>query len=217
MAVYAACIHRLDKSIGDLVNGLKKRGVFDNTLVLFISDSGGNAETGPNGRSNGDPTKADSNWFCGQSWAYVANTPFRLYKHFNHEGGIASPLVAHWPAGIAAKNEWRTQPSHLIDIMATYMDVGGATCPKEFKGHSITPLEGRSLVPAFANKSFDREALFWEHEGNAAVRVGDMKLVRKTAKGPWELYVMKADRTEQHILAQQQPEQVTELPGKWNV
>jgi arylsulfatase len=216
MAVYAACVNRLDKSIGDLVDGLKKRGVFENTLILFMSDNGGNAEAGPNGRSNGDPTKADSSWFCGQSWAYVENTPFQLYKHFNHEGGIASPLIAHWPNGIAAKNEWRTQPSHLIDIMATCADVGGATYPKEFSGHSITPLEGRSLVPGFANKPFDREALFWEHEGNAAVRVGDMKLVRQNAKGPWELYDMKADRTEQHNLAQQQPEQVTALSDKWN-
>ena len=216
MAVYAACVNRLDNSIGDLVDGLKKRGMFDKTLILFMSDNGGNAEAGPNGRSNGDPTKADSSWFCGQSWAYVENTPFQLYKHFNHEGGIASPLIAHWPNGIAAKNEWRTQPSHLIDIMATCADVGGATYPKEFSGHSITPLEGRSLVPAFANKPFDREALFWEHEGNAAVRVGDMKLVRQNAKGPWELYDMKADRTEQHNLAQQQPEQVTALSDKWN-
>jgi|GEM_PF-7060324 len=85
----------------------QKRGVFDNTLSLFMSDNGGNAEAGPSGRSIGDPTKADSSWFCGQSWAYVENTPFRLYKHYNHEGGIASPLIAHWPSGIAAKNEWR--------------------------------------------------------------------------------------------------------------
>ena len=216
MAVYAACVYRMDKSIGDLVGGLKQRGVFENTLILFMSDNGGNAEAGPNGRSNGDPTKADSNWFCGESWAYLENTPFRLYKHFNHEGGIASPLVAHWPAGIATKNEWRTQPSHLIDIMATCVDVGGATYPKEFNGHSITPIEGRSLVPAFSNKRFDREALFWEHEGNAAVRVGDMKLVRQKANGPWELYDMKTDRTEQHNLAQQQPEQVTKLSDRWN-
>jgi arylsulfatase len=206
----------MDKSIGDLVDGLKKRAVLDNTLILFMSDNGGNAEAGPNGRSNGEPTMADSNWFCGESWAYVQNTPFRLYKHYNHEGGIASPLVVHWPAGINAKNELRSQPSHLIDIMATCVDVGGAEYPKQHNGHSITPLEGRSLRPAFENKSITRDALFWEHEGNAAVRVGDMKLVRQKAKGPWELYDLKSDRTEQHNLAEQQPGQVNALSEKWN-
>lgn len=216
MAVYAACVYHMDKSIGDLVDGLKKRAVLDNTLILFMSDNGGNAEAGPNGRSNGEPTMADSNWFCGESWAYVQNTPFRLYKHYNHEGGIASPLVVHWPAGINAKNELRSQPSHLIDIMATCVDVGGAEYPKQHNGHSITPLEGRSLRPAFENKSITRDALFWEHEGNAAVRVGDMKLVRQKAKGPWELYDLKSDRTEQHNLAEQQPGQVNALSEKWN-
>lgn len=216
MAVYAACVYHMDKSIGDLVDGLKKRAVLDNTLILFMSDNGGNAESGPNGRSNGEPTMADSNWFCGESWAYVQNTPFRLYKHYNHEGGIASPLVVHWPAGITAKNELRSQPSHLIDIMATCVDVGGAEYPKQHNGHSITPLEGRSLRPAFDNKSINRDALYWEHEGNAAVRVGDMKLVRQKAKGPWELYDLKSDRTEQHNLAEQQPGQVHALSEKWN-
>lgn len=216
MAVYAACVYHMDKSIGDLVDGLKRRAVLDNTLILFMSDNGGNAESGPNGRSNGEPTMADSNWFCGESWAYVQNTPFRLYKHYNHEGGIASPLVVHWPAGITAKNELRSQPSHLIDIMATCVDVGGAEYPKQHNGHSITPLEGRSLRPAFDNKSINRDALYWEHEGNAAVRVGDMKLVRQKAKGLWELYDLKSDRTEQHNLAEQQPGQVRALSEKWN-
>jgi arylsulfatase A-like enzyme len=121
MAVYAAVVHRMDIAIGDLVAGLKQRDVFDNTLILFMSDNGGNAEAGPDGRTNGDPSQADSNWFCGESWAFPQNTPFRLYKHYNHEGGISTPLIAHWPAGINAKNELRHQPGHLIDIMATCM------------------------------------------------------------------------------------------------
>jgi arylsulfatase len=115
MAVYAAVVSRMDDSIGNLVAGLKQRGMFDNTLILFMSDNGGNAESGPRGRTDGDPTAAESNWFCGESWAFLQNTPFRRYKHFNHEGGIATPLIAHWPLGIAAKNELRPQPAHLID------------------------------------------------------------------------------------------------------
>jgi arylsulfatase len=216
MAVYAACVYRMDKAVGDLVAGLKQRGAYDNTLIMFMSDNGGNAESGPNGRNNGDPSDAQSSWFCGQSWAYAQNTPFRLYKHYNHEGGIASPLIVHWPDGIKAKGEWRDQPAHLIDIMATCLDVSGATYPKEFKGHNITPLEGKSLLPAFAGKSLQRDALFWEHEGNAAVRVGDWKLVRQGRNGDWELFNLKSDRTEQHNLAAKQPEKAKELAAQWD-
>ena len=215
MAVYAAVVHHMDKAVGDMVAGLKQKGVFDNTLILFMSDNGGNAESGPNGKTNGDPSQGESDWFCGESWAFVENTPFRLFKHYNHEGGIASPLIAHWPKGIGAKNELRTQPAHLIDIMATAVDVSGATYPKEFKGHAITPMEGRSLVPAFADKPIERDALYWEHEGNAAIRVGDDKLVRLGRNGPWELYDMKTDRTELHDLASQQPDKVKALADKW--
>jgi arylsulfatase len=217
MAVYAAVVSRMDRSIGDLVAGLKQRRMFDNTLILFMSDNGGNAEAGPPGRAEGDPTAAASNWFCGESWAFLQNTPFRRYKHFNHEGGIATPLIAHWPAGIPARNELRAQPSHLIDIMATCVDVAAATPLKELNGKPLTPLEGRSLVPAFANKPIERDALYWEHEGNAAVRVGDMKLVRMGSKGTWELYDLKTDRTEQHDLAPSRPDQVKELSEKWEI
>ncbi len=215
MAVYSAVVWHMDKAIGDLVAGLKERGVLDNTLILFMSDNGGNAESGPKGKTIGDPTTAGSSWFCGESWALLENTPFRRYKHFNHEGGIATPLIVHWPAGIAAKNEFRQQPAHLIDIMATCVDLGGATYPKELNGKPITPMEGRSLAPAFANQPIERDALYWEHEGNAAVRVGDMKLVRAGRNSAWELYDLKADRTEQHDLATAQPDRAAELAAKW--
>lgn len=215
MAVYAAVVHRMDKAVGDLVAGLRQRGVLDNTLILFLSDNGGNAESGPNGRNEGDPSEAKSSWFCGESWAFLENAPFRLYKHYNHEGGIATPLIAHWPEGIAAKGELRHQPGHLVDIMATCADVAGAKYPRQFNERSILPMEGKSLVSAFAGLPIDRDALFWEHEGNAAVRVGDMKLVRKGRNSPWELYNMKADRTEQNNLASSQPQTAQELAAKW--
>lgn len=216
MAVYAATVARMDKAIGDLTNGLKERGELDNTLILFMSDNGGNAEAGPKGRDNGDPTDAQSNWFCGESWAFLQNTPFRLYKHYNHEGGIATPLIAHWPAGIAAKNELRKQPAHLIDIMTTCIDVAGAATLSELNGKPLTPLEGRSLVPAFSNKPIERNGLYWEHEGNAAARDGDWKLVRKGRAGNWELYDLSKDRTEQKNLAMEQPVQAQKLIAMWD-
>lgn len=215
MATYAACVWHMDQSIGKLVDALKSRGELENTLILFMSDNGGNAESGPNGKTQGEPTEARSQWFCGESWASLQNTPFRLYKHYNHEGGIATPLIAHWPTGISAKGELRKQPGHLVDVMATVVDVSGANYPKEFKGHAIQPMEGRSLAAAFANKPIEREALFWEHEGNAAVSVGDWKLARKGRQGSWELYDLKQDRTEQKDLSSSQPERVKELKAKW--
>jgi len=217
MSIYAACVWHMDKEIGVLTQALKERGLLDNTLILFMSDNGGNAESGPNGRLEGaHPGAVDSTVFCGQSWATLENTPFRLYKHFNHEGGIATPLIAHWPAGITAKNEFRTEPGHLMDVMATVVDVGGATYPKEFNGHTILPMEGRSLRPAFGAQAIERDALYWEHEGNAAVRIGDWKLVRRGANGGWELYDLKADRTELHDLAAAQPDKAKELLAKWD-
>lgn len=151
----------------------------------------------------------------GQGWANVSNTPFREYKHWVHEGGISTPLIAHWPAGISAKGELRRQPGHLIDIMATCVDLSGAKYPVALNDQPITPLEGKSLVPTFADKPIDRDAIFWEHEGNRAVRVGDWKLVAKGPGGPWELYDIKADRTEAHDLAAKHPEKVSELRQKW--
>jgi arylsulfatase len=161
------------------------------------------------------PGAEDTYIAYGRAWANVSNTPFREYKHWVHEGGIATPLIAHWPQGIAARGESRSQPGQLPDIMATCLDVAGAPYPAEFRGQSITPLEGRSLVPAFTNQPVLRDGLYWEHEGNRAVRVGDWKLVAKGPAGPWELYDLQADRTEMNDLATQQPEMVKELAAKW--
>ncbi len=161
------------------------------------------------------PGPEDTYIAYGRAWANVSNTPFREYKHWVHEGGIATPLIAHWPQGIAARGELRSQPGQLIDIMATCLDVAGAKYPAEFGGQPITPLEGRSLVPAFANQPVERDGLFWEHEGNRAVRVGDWKLVAKGPAGPWELYDLRADRTEMQDLAAQQPVKVKELAAQW--
>lgn len=163
------------------------------------------------------PGPADTYIAYGKPWANASNTPFRLYKHWVHEGGISTPLIAHWPARIKAHDELRHQPGHLIDIMATCVDVGDATYPAEYKGRKIIPMEGKSLLPAFDDKPIEREAIYWEHEGNRAVRQGKWKLVSKRPGG-WELYDLEADRTELNNLAQKYPQKVEQLKvmyGNW--
>ncbi len=161
------------------------------------------------------PGAGDTFLAYGQAWANVSNTPFREYKHWVHEGGISTPLIVHWPKGIAVQGELRRQPAHLIDIMATCIDVAGAAYPEQLDGESITPPEGKSLLPAFADRPIEREALFWEHEGNRAVRAGDWKLVAKGRQGKWELYDMSSDRTELHDLATAQPQRVEQMARQW--
>jgi arylsulfatase len=150
----------------------------------------------------------------GRGWANVSNTPFREYKHWVHEGGISTPLIAHWPAGIQRRGELERQPGHLIDLMATCVDVAGAAYPPA-NTSNIQPLEGRSLVPAFEGKSVQREAIYWEHEGNRALRAGNWKLVAKGPAGAWELYDIERDRTEQHNLAGQEPERLKQMTAQW--
>ncbi|MCX6904313.1 MAG: arylsulfatase [Verrucomicrobia bacterium] len=161
------------------------------------------------------PGPADTFIAYGKAWANVSDTPFREYKHWVHEGGISTPLIAHWPEGIKGRGELRHQPGHLIDIMATCVDLAGAKYPAEKNGLKTTPLEGKSLLPAFAGKPIKREALYWEHEGNRAVRAGDWKLVAKSPGGKWELYDMKSDRTEMNDLAGKQPARVKKMAAQW--
>jgi arylsulfatase len=164
----------------------------------------------------------------GENWANVANTPFREYKHWAHEGGISTPLIVHWPAGMrtergregeGARGRLNHEPSHLIDIMATCVDVSGAMYPTEFNGRKIMPMEGRSLKPLFLSPRLPLAStprlLFWEHESNRAVREGKWKLVAMEDQ-PWELYDMESDRTEMHNLAAQQPERVRRMATAWD-
>lgn len=157
------------------------------------------------------PGPADTYIAYGQGWANVSNTPFREYKHWVHEGGISTPLIAHWPAGISRKGELERQPGHLIDLMPTCVELGGATYPKQFNGQPIDPMEGVSLLPAFAGQPMGRHPIFWEHEGNRAMREGDWKLVAKGAAGRWELYDMSRDRTEMHDLAAEEPQRLASM------
>jgi len=234
MEVYAAQIERMDCGIGRVVEALDRNGLYENTLILFLADNGGCAEeltaaSGEriSGRSGWSETRDgrtvrygnhpdvmpgpdDTYQSCGVPWANVSNTPFREYKHWVHEGGISTPLIVHWPAGIKARGELRHQPGQLPDIMATCLDVAGAAYPSRRNGLDIPPLEGYSLTPNWQGENIERKTLYWEHEGNRAVRRNKWKLVCKYP-GPWELYDMEADRTELNDLSDQYPDVVQEL------
>lgn len=235
MEVYAAQIDRMDQGIGELVAALEETGRLDNTLILFLADNGGCAEvltdrwTGlaiPREALDGSPVAVgndrdvlpgpeSSYQSYGPHWAHVSNTPFRLYKHWVHEGGIASPLIAHWPERIADGGGIVRETAHVIDLMATALDAAGASHSATRAGSASIPVEGVSLLPAFQAQPLDREAVFWEHEGNRAVRAGKWKLVSRYP-GPWELYDLVADRTEADDLAATEPDRVAALAALWN-
>ncbi len=229
MAVFAGMVDRMDQAVGRVVKELRDTNQFDNTLIFFLSDNGACAEwdpwgfdkrSGPNNVLHREDEldqigTADSYISYGSGWANASNTPWRLYKHYEHEGGIHTPLVVHWPGGIQDRGARRSQPGHIIDIMATCIDVSGATFPKQHNELETLPPEGQSLVPAFADRPLKREYIAWEHEGNRAIRVDDWKLV--SLKGhPWELYNLKADLLESNDLAADEPQRVEALSAQWN-
>ncbi len=229
MAVYAAMVTAMDRALGRVVADLKKHGELDNTLILFLSDNGACAEWDPFGFDESSGPKntlhagdalatmgsATTYHSYGSGWANAGNTPFRLYKHYCHEGGIRTPFLAHWPKGIAAKGEFRDQQGHLIDVMATCVDLSGASYPNSIGDRAITPMEGRSLRPAFAGEFLDRPYLAWEHEKNRAIRVGRWKLVAKAGE-PWELYDVVNDPTESNDLSGRSADKVKDMAAQWD-
>jgi arylsulfatase A-like enzyme len=241
MEVYAAQIDRMDQGIGRIVQALQDTGRLDDTLIIFLADNGACAEDIPEGVSIEElvdklmiarshtrdgrpvhignqpalmPGPEDTYQSYGTAWANLSNTPFRLYKHWIHEGGIATPLIFHWPEGITQRGAIRHTPGYLPDIMATIVDITGVAYPQAYAGREVLPLEGQSLAPAFDADRGERAPMFWEHEGNAAVRVGDWKLVRKFP-GAWELYDLQADRTELNDLAAAHPERVEDMAAQY--
>jgi arylsulfatase len=220
MAVYAAMIDRMDQNIGRVLANLKRHGIHDDTFILFLSDNGGCAEfmaedgwakfmpdvhndgrriamgNRPELRPGGPLTYMSYDL----PWANVSNAPFRLLKHWVHEGGISTPLLAQWPARFRPGGVAHA-PTHVIDILPTILEAAGAAYPAEFGGHAIQPFDGESFLPLLDGKAWARQQpIFWEHEGNSAVRVGDFKLVRRHGFD-WELYDMERDRTELNNLA----------------
>lgn len=218
MAIHAAMVDRMDREIGRILQQLKDMGAYENTLVFFASDNGASAEIMV--RNGGhDPQAAPGSaetYLClGPGFSSACNTPFRRHKTWVHEGGISTPLIAHWPQGIQARGELRHTPSHVVDIVPTVLEIVGVEKPKAWQVEAIPEAPGRSLVPAFTKeKTIERESLWWLHEGNRAVRVGDWKLVA-TKGDAWELYDLKTDRAEAHNLAAQMPDKVKQLETLW--
>jgi arylsulfatase A-like enzyme len=212
MEVYAAMVDSVDQNIGRLVNYLKEKGVYENTLIMILSDNG----ACPFDRSNRierPPWEGHTHLCYDASWATVGNTPFKHYKQTQHEGGISTPFIAHWPAGIRPVGGFEDEPSHLIDVMATVLELSGATYPEN--DENIQPLQGKSLVPFFAGKEREpHQELYFEYTSCMALRQGDWKLVSFYGH-PWELYNIKEDRVEQHNLADQYPNRVRAMAARW--
>jgi len=251
MAVYAAQVEQVDRGVGQLMDKIRESGEEDNTVVMFLADNGGCAEflaedtpvpdpsrynyptvdgrvvrTGNS--PNIDPGQPDTFASVDIAWANVNNTPFRLFKHFTHEGGISTPFIVSWPAGMgeggASNGSVFSNPAHLIDINATLLDIAGASYPTTFNGHHIKPHEGESFSGVLKGQDWERDRpIAWEHEGNRAVRMGDWKLVSEIAdqgdpdsKAVWELYNISDDRTELNDLIDGESERAAAMVRYYN-
>jgi arylsulfatase len=219
MAIHAAMVDRMDREIGRVLDQLRKQGQWDNTLIFFCSDNGASAErlVRGDGHDPAAPPGSAKTFLCLEPpWANLANAPLRKSKIFTHEGGISTPLIVHWPAGVKGHGELRHAPGHFVDFVPTLLELAGASAPATWNGEQRPPLPGRSLVAAFARDvPIERNFLFFKHEGNRALRVGDWKIVASGAGVPWELYDLARDRSETHDLAAQYPEKVKELATLW--
>lgn len=236
MAIFAAMVSHVDKGVGRIVSYLEQTKQLDNTLILFLSDNGACYEWGPYGfdgprqhvpkTPHVDEQELDSmggpgTWLSyGSAWANLSNTPLRMYKHFDQEGGICTPLIAHWPRGIRNPDRWVREPAHIMDIMPTLCEIGGGHYPTRLNGHDITPEEGTSLVPLFTGGTLPERPLFFEHQGARAMRQGKWKLVwskYEPREIKWELYDLDADRCETNDLAAQYPERTRKMAQAWMV
>lgn len=222
MAVYAAQIENMDQGIGRVIQTLEKTGMIDNTVIFFLSDNGGTAEYISRGSQDMALIGSDESYESYRKpWATLSNTPFRMFKQWVHEGGIATPLIIHWPEGIEDKGSLHDQVGHVIDLMPTCIELANAKYPKEYRGHKILPLEGQSMIPSFQNKERKERTLYWEHQATRAIRYGKWKLVAdKTNVKPyildWELYDLENDRSETTDLSHQYPDMVNKLDSLWD-
>jgi arylsulfatase len=229
MAIYAAMVDRMDQNIGRMVADLRAKGELDDTLIIFLSDNGACAEWDPFGF---DVSSSPNNVLhrgedlarmggrgtyhsVGSAWANASNTPWRMYKHYSHEGGISTPCIVHWPAGFGRRNVIESSPAHLIDLMPTIVQASEALYPERLEARQILPMAGTSLVPALRGARLPERTLYFEHEGTRAVREGRYKLTALRG-GPWKLYDMERDRTELDDLAGEQPARVESLAKKWD-
>ena len=239
MAVHAAMVDRMDQNIGHLIAELKRTKQYDNTLIVFLADNGASPEDptefGPGFDRAGATRDGQTVAFpkqkevlpsgqlvhagIGEVWAHSLNTPYRYYKAKQHEGGIKTPFIVHWPQGVQQPGRLVAEPVHVIDFMRTFLDLGQGSYPATYAGRSITPSPGKSFVPLLTSAKAPAKPLhselFWEHFGAAALREGDWKIVRLNATEPWELYDLGHDRSETKNLASQQADRVTAMNKRW--
>ncbi|WP_133575845.1 arylsulfatase [Pedobacter metabolipauper] len=237
MAVHAAMIDRMDQGIGKILTALEETGEIDNTIIVFLSDNGASAELsdkyGPGFDRPGQtrdgriisyatdksvmPGPQTTFFSIGPDWANVVNTPFRLWKYQSLEGGVHTPMIVSWPKGIKKQGSRTDEVGHVMDFMATFIEVSGAIYPKEYHGNTITPLEGRSFVPVFNGKHLDENRpLFNEHEGSKYVRLNNWKLVVAGTDKNWKLYDLKTDRSELKDLSGTYPDKVVQMRALWD-
>ena len=235
MEVYAAQVTAMDEGIGRLVEALEQTGRLDNTLLFFTIDNGGcHVEYKPNRKGSYLPAKTrdgrpvrpgnlpsimpgpeDTYQSYGYGWANASNTPFRMFKQFDHEGGIRTPMIAHWPAGIQSPGRIVPGVAHLVDILPTVSEVTGAGVPAKIGGKRVVPRDGQSLAAAFQGQALAAQrTLFFHHAKGKALRHHDWKLVARE-KRAWELYNLKADPLELQDLAAKMPEKLAELKALW--
>ncbi len=218
MAIHAAMVSRMDREIGRYINSLKELGYLENTIIFFCSDNGASTEIMNRADKHtigAVPGSADTYLCLGPGWSSAANTPFRLHKTWVHEGGIATPMVVHWPDGIKETNAFRSMPAHIIDIAPTILELAGGD-PGELEGRADAP--GQSLVPIFnEDRQIERPPLFFHHEQKKALRDGPWKITTVEKDGQWELYDLSKDRGETQNLAADKPEKLEELIKLWQV
>lgn len=224
-AIYAAQVDQMDENIGKLIAHLKDRKILTNTILIFLNDNGACAEGGMLGGGKPEELGTKTGYFLtyGQAWANSSNTPYRKYKHWVHEGGIATPMIVHWPSKIDQKLNGKIVKEYgfLPDIMSTLVDVSDSKYPEEYLGNTIPPMQGKSLLPLLQGEKFSihPEPIFWEHEGHKAVRLGNYKLVMewaKSGKNKWELYDIENDRSELNSLTMEKPEKVVQMSKMWH-
>jgi arylsulfatase A-like enzyme len=217
MAIHAAMITRMDTEIGKLLRQVEAMGELANTVVMFLSDNGASSEQlirGDGHDASAPPGSARTHLGLGPGWSSCSNAPFRLHKSWVNEGGIASPLIVHWPKGIGARGALRHDPCHFVDVLPTLVDLAGDR-PGAPPGAPAPA--GRSIVPAFSRDgSVHRDYLYFNHNHNRAIRCGDWKLIATGDSGPWELYDLSKDRSEQHDLAAKHPDRASQLAARWN-
>ncbi|QDV67991.1 Arylsulfatase [Rosistilla carotiformis] len=219
MAVHAAMIDRIDQELGRVLDQIRAMDALEETLILFLSDNGASAEIMV--RADGHdpqaaPGSADSYLCLGPGWSTVSNTPFRRHKTWVHEGGIATPLIVHWPRGIADGGTFRHTPGHVIDIVPTLLEIANVQAVASRHATTVPPPPGKSLLPILnSDQSLDRECLWWSHEGNRGLRKGDFKVVAAGKAGAWELYDLAKDRGEQNDLADRKPAVLQTMIALW--